>query len=415
LGRADIPGPFRPLFEPYEYKAVYGGRGSGKSHSFATALLIQGRLAPLRILCAREIQLSIKDSVKQLLDDKIEALGLTGFYDSLQNEIRGKNGTQFIFSGLGKMTVEQIKSMEGIDRAWIEEAQTISDRSLEVLVPTIRKANSELWFSWNPRHASDPVDALFRGEIVPDTAFIRRVNYDENPFFPEGLDAKREFDKRHKPDRYGHIWLGDYEPTAIGAIWDRLTIHQGRRTDPPELERILVAVDPAVSSESGADEHGIVVVAEGGDGRGYVLDDVSMKGSPKQWADRAIAAFDRYEADAVVIEINQGGDMVRHTLESVRPGLSIVEVRATRGKHVRAEPISALYSLGKISHVGAFPKLEDQMCQMTAAGYEGEGSPDRVDALVWGFTELFPNLTSKPSAEPEERSRPARSGGWMGA
>ncbi len=109
----------------------------------------------------------------------------------------------------------------------------------------------------------------------------------------------------------------------------------------------------------------------------------------------AVAAYDRYEADAIVIEINQGGDMVRHTFETVRPGLPIIAVRATRGKHVRAEPIAALYTMGRVSHVGVFPKLEDQMCLMTAGGFEGDGSPDRVDALVWGFTELFPSLTTK--------------------
>ncbi len=163
----------------------------------------------------------------------------------------------------------------------------------------------------------------------------------------------------------------------------------------PELERIVVAVDPAVSSEEGSNEHGIIVAGLGSDGRGYVLADVTTRGGPHQWAARAVAVYDRYEADAIVVEINQGGAMVRHTLQTVRPNLSIIEVRATRGKHVRAEPIAALYTMGRISHAGVFPELEDQMCLMTAGGFEGDGSPDRVDALVWGFTELFPSLTTK--------------------
>ncbi len=161
--KLSLPAQFRDLFKPARYKAFYGGRGSAKSHSFATALLIQAGKEPLRVLCGREVQLSIKDSVKQLLDDKISALGMEGFYESTQHEIRGRNGSLFIFAGLGKMTTDQIKSMEGIDRAWIEEAQTVSASSLEILIPTIRKAGSELWFSWNPRHASDPVDQRFRG------------------------------------------------------------------------------------------------------------------------------------------------------------------------------------------------------------------------------------------------------------
>ncbi len=175
------------------------------------------------------------------------------------------------------------------------------------MIPTIRKAGSELWFSWNPRHASDPVDQRFRGEVVPERAVIRRVNYADNPFFPGVLEEERAFDKRHNLGRYAHIWLGEYEPAAIGAIWDRLTLHQGRVAVTPELERIVVAVDPAVSSEEGSNEHGIIVAGLGSDGRGYVLADVTTRGGPHQWAARAVAVYDRYEADAIVVEINQGG------------------------------------------------------------------------------------------------------------
>jgi hypothetical protein len=419
----DLPGAFRDLFTHARYKGFYGGRGSAKSHSFATALLIIGGKASLRILCAREVQNSIKDSVKQLLDDKIAAMDLAGFYRSTQAEIRGANGTSFIFSGLGALTAEQIKSMEGVDIVWVEEAQTISRHSLEILIPTIRKPGSELWFSWNPRHASDPIDARFRGLNPPANAIIRKVNYDENPFFPVELAAEMEYDRVNNRDRFAHIWLGEYEPTAIGAIWDRQTLQQNRRAEAPDLDRILVSVDHAVSAQVGANEHGIIVGGLGVDRRGYVLDDLTCTGPPHKWATRAIAAYDKWQADAVVIERNQGGDLVRNTLESVRPTLPIVEVVASRGKHVRAEPVSAQYSLGNVSHVGTFAALEDQMCKMTAAGFEGEGSPDRVDALVWLFTELFPEMTThrRPrdrralmtEGMPRERG-PGIEQGWMG-
>lgn len=410
--KIELPEAFGELFKPHRYKAVYGGRGSAKSHSFAAALLIQGGQKPLRILCAREIQVSIKDSVKQLLDDKIKAMGLGGFYDSILNEIRGKNGTNIIFAGLGKMTSDQIKSMEGIDRVWVEESQTISSNSLEILIPTIRKPDSELWFSWNPRHASDPVDQRFRGPVVPENSFIARANYTENPWFPRELEAERQFDYKNSPDRYSHVWLGEYMPTAVGAIWDQINLHQNRRAEAPDLERVLVSIDPAISSEENSNEHGIIVGALGADGRGYVLEDATTKGSPRQWAERAIAVYDRFEADAIVVEINQGGDLVKNTIDTIRPGIRIIEVRATKGKHVRAEPISALYSLGRISHVGAFPELENQMTQMTAAGFEGKGSPDRVDALVWLFTELFPQINRPKKIE--VHIEPLTSGnGWM--
>ena len=409
-----IPEAFESLFVPSRYKAYYGGRGSAKSHSFAVAAQVRAAEAPLRILCAREVQKSIKDSVKQLLDDKIKAHDLQHLFTSMRDEIRGVNGSKFLFVGLQDMSIDQIKSFEGIDIVWVEEAQTISARSLEVLIPTIRKPCSELWFSWNPRHASDPVDSLFRGPNVPANSIISRVNYDDNPFFPKELDAERQFDRTAKAQRYGHIWLGDYEPIAIGAIWNRLSLHEGRRQDAPQLGRVLVAVDPAVSAKPGSDEHGIIVGGLGEDQRGYILDDLSTRGVPSKWAERAIAGFDRYDADAIVIEVNQGGDMVRHTLESVRPGLPIIEVRASRGKHVRAEPIAALYALGRVSHVGTFPELEDQMCKMTAAGYEGEGSPDRCDAMVWLLSELFPDLTRKPVQVRRRTGTDNRNNGsWM--
>jgi hypothetical protein len=311
-------------------------------------------------------------------------------------------------------TAESIKSLEGFRIAWWEEAQTASARSLELLRPTIRAPGSELWFSWNPRNASDPIDVLLRGAEPPPGAIVVRANYSDNPWFPPELEDERAYDARTKPERYGHIWLGHYEPVAIGAIWHRLMLHRNRRDVAPDLERIVVAVDPAVSNDAGSDEHGVIVCGAGTDGRGYVLDDMSLRGGPRQWAERAIAAMDRYEADAIVVERNQGGDMVKHTLESVRPYVNVIEVVATRGKHVRAEPIAALYSMDRVSHVGTFAKLEDQMCQMTAAGFEGQGSPDRCDALVWGLTELFPNITAARGKEKSGGENYRGEGSWLG-
>lgn len=398
--------------KPSRYKAIYGGRGSGKSHFFAEALVGNAYGARgLRAVCVREVQKTLKESAKRLIEDKIAALGVGQYFDIKQDEIRTPGGGVIIFQGMQDHTAESIKSLEGFHIAWTEEAQTLSARSLEMLRPTIRAPRSELWFSWNPRNAKDPVDAFFRGEKAPENAIIAKINYDQNTHFPAELEAERAYDELHKRDRYGHIWLGEYEPTALGAIWDRVTIHQGRVEKAPPLSRIVVAVDPAISSETHSDEHGIVAAGIGEDKRGYVLEDATTRGTPKQWAERAIAIYDRFDADAIVIERNQGGDMCRHTLESVRRGVRIVEVVATRGKHVRAEPISALYALGRVSHVGTFPQLEDQMCLMTAGGYEGDGSPDRVDALVWAMTELFPQMTTQRS-EPV-RVAPLGAGGWM--
>ncbi len=394
------PRVFAPLLGAARYKGVYGGRGSGKSHFFAELAVERTVMNPgQRIVCVREVQKSLKDSVKRLIEDKIRTLDVGAHFGFYHDHIVTPGKGVMLFQGLRDHTAESIKSLEGFHVAWVEEAQTLSEMSLEFLRPTVRAEGSELWFSWNPRHADDPVDVLLRSPQTPPGAVVLKANYDDNPFFPAELETERAFDLKHRPDRYAHIWLGEYEPAAQGAIWNHQTIVQGRRPQAPELARILVAVDPAVTNTAGSDEHGIVVGGVGADRRGYVLDDTSTHGGPQAWAERAVATYDRYDADAIVIEVNQGGDMVRHTLQSVRPGIRIIEVRATRGKHVRAEPIAALYSLGRISHVGTFGELESQMCKMTSAGFEGSGSPDRVDALVWLFTELFPRMTRKAAPQ----------------
>ncbi len=213
-----LPKAFKELFEPSRYKAYFGGRGSAKSHSFAQALVVMGAQKEMRILCCREIQRSIKDSVKRLVDDKIKACGLEHFYTSTDTEIRGKNGTIILFAGL-KTNPEAIKSMEGIDIAWVEEANKVTRRSLDLLIPTIRKENSELWFSWNPDSEFDPVDLMFRGKVPPPESIIKRVNVSDNPWFPDVLKLELEHDKKTDHDKYAHIWLGEYRKIHEGAYY----------------------------------------------------------------------------------------------------------------------------------------------------------------------------------------------------
>jgi phage terminase large subunit-like protein len=390
---------FVPLLAPRRYKGAYGGRGSGKSQHFAGALVEECLAVPgTRAVCVREYQKSLKESAKRLIEDKIQQHGLGGHFEIQNDQIRTPGGGVIIFNGLQDHTAESIKSLEGFRIAWAEEAQSLTERSLELLRPTIRLPNSELWFSWNPKSRDNPVDKLFRSPAAamdPDIVSVR-ANYTDNPWFPAVLEAERQRDRLINPQRYGHTWLGEYEPMAVGAIWSRAVIDEHRRdTLPDKLTRVVVAVDPAVSSGPGADEHGIIVAAIDPEGRGYIIDDLSCRGGPEVWSKRAVAAYDKWEADCIVVERNQGGDMVKHTIRTVRAALPVVEVVATRGKHLRAEPIAALYTLGKISHIGAYPELEGQMCQMTLAGYEGEGSPDRVDAAVYALTELFPKLTPR--------------------
>jgi phage terminase large subunit len=217
---AKFPRKLQFLFKPARYKVAHGGRGSGKSWGFARALLLQAASKKLRVLCAREVQKSIKDSVHKLLKDQIEALGLGGFFQVLETEIRGKNGSEFFFSGLSNQTVESIKSFEGVDRCWVEEGQAVSKNSWDILIPTIRKEDSEIWITLNPELDSDETYVRFIANIPPDS-IVRQVNYTDNPWFPKVLEAERLHCWETDRESYYNIWEGKCRRTVSGAIYAR--------------------------------------------------------------------------------------------------------------------------------------------------------------------------------------------------
>ena len=206
------------LFDKSRYKVAYGGRGSGKSWAFARALLIQGSIEPLRILCVREVQKSIKDSVHRLLSDQIVELGLGDCYQVLETEIRGKNGTSIFFSGLSTQTIESIKSFEGVDRCFCEESQSISKRSWDILIPTIRKDGSEIWIGFNPELDSDETYVRFVLSPPPN-ALVAMVNYMDNPWFPEVLEQERLHCQLTNKEDYDQIWEGKCRSAVSGAIY----------------------------------------------------------------------------------------------------------------------------------------------------------------------------------------------------
>jgi phage terminase large subunit len=213
---------FEPLLVPSRYKGAWGGRGSGKSHIFAEMLIEDALMNPgLRSVCIREVQKSLKESAKRLIEDKLKTFGLgekQGFR-VLVDRIETPGGGVIIFQGMQDHTAESIKSLEGYSRAWIEEAQTLSARSLGLLRPTLRAENSELWFSWNPTRKSDPVDQMLRGPEKPSDAIVIRANWDSNPWFPSVLEQERLDCLRSQPDQYPHIWEGDYATVLTGAYY----------------------------------------------------------------------------------------------------------------------------------------------------------------------------------------------------
>lgn len=213
-----FPEKLQFLFEPHRYKIAYGGRDAAKSWSFARALLLQGAEQPLPTGCFREIQKSIKDSVHQLLSNQIEELGLTGFYDILRDEIRGENGTFFRFAGLSAQTRDSIKSFEGLKRAWVEEAHSVSKRSWDILIPTIRAPESQIWASFNPDLDTDDTYVRFVVNKPPD-AVVVKINYNDNPWKSSVLDAEREHMRATSPEDFAHIYEGECRAAVDGAIY----------------------------------------------------------------------------------------------------------------------------------------------------------------------------------------------------
>lgn len=228
--KVEIPRKLQFLFKPSRYKVAHGGRGSAKSWSFARAIIIRCVQSKTRVLCAREIQKSIKQSVHTLLKDQIEMMGLSSKFEVLETEIRCVNGSEISFAGLQNHTIDSIKSFEGCDIVWIEEAQSVSKKSWDILIPTIRKENSEIWVSFNPELDTDETYQRFVVNTPPG-AIVEQVNYSDNPWFSETLEQERLHCKLTAPDDYETIWEGKCRSAVIGAIYAReieTAIREGR-------------------------------------------------------------------------------------------------------------------------------------------------------------------------------------------
>lgn len=228
----DIPtaAVFEPLLKPARFKGLWGGRGSAKSWFFSgqtVEALLEGR----NVLCIREVQNSIADSVKRLIEARIEEFGLSAYFDITDKEIRCPlSGAVAIFRGMQNHTAASVKSLEGFDVAWWEEAQTATQHSLDLLIPTIRKPGSELWFSWNPDSETDPIDVFLRTN-PPDNAIVIKANWDDNPWFPDELRGDMERDRDRDPAKWQHVWNGAYKTLSEARIFknfriDEMQVHE---------------------------------------------------------------------------------------------------------------------------------------------------------------------------------------------
>jgi phage terminase large subunit len=224
--RIKVPEAFWPLEGAHRYIGAHGGRGSGKSHYFGERWLRENVAEKLDCVCLRETLKSLQFSVKKLLEAKISGFNAGAYFEIQDKRILSVHGGVTIFEGMQNHTADSIKSLEGFDRAWFEEAQSASDRSLTLLRPTIRKPGSQLWFGWNPSQPTDPIDALLRGKELPPGAAVVEVNYMDNPLLPQELRDEMEYDRRRDPDKYAHVWLGKYQQSSEARVFKNWRVEE---------------------------------------------------------------------------------------------------------------------------------------------------------------------------------------------
>ncbi len=253
---------FAPLLGAARYKGAEGGRGSGKSRFFAGLLVEENIAERMDSVCLREVQKSLQFSVKKELEITIADWNAGGYFEIQDKRILTKQGGVIIFEGLQNHTSDSIKSLAGFKRAWVEEAQSLSQNSLNILRPTIRAPGSEMWFSWNPKNATDPVDAFFKGEDPPPDSVIVRANYMDNPWLPAELRKDMEWDRKNRPDDFAHIWLGDYETLSEARVFRNWAVEEFERP-PGTIHRLGAdwgySIDPSVEIRCSIDGNRLYV------------------------------------------------------------------------------------------------------------------------------------------------------------
>lgn len=402
--RIQLPHKLEGLLAPKRFKSIHGGRGSGKSHSVAQVLLARGMVKPERYLCAREVQKSLKESVHQLLCDYINKLGLEKFYTPLRDSIQGRNGTRFMFAGLQDHTADSIKSFEGVDVAWVEEAQSVSKRSLEILTPTIRNEGSEVWFTWNPTLEEDEI---YQRSIVqqPDPAdwWVQEINWRDNPWFPEVLKAEKLQLELMDHDTYMHVWEGKCRSLA-GLMFKR---HWFRFYDQlPQHLNLYIASDYAVTPDDGDfTEHGVFGMDK--DGNLYVVDWWSGQADPAVWIDAWLGLVRQYRPDRA---FEEKGVILRAVDSAISKRMRETGVYVIReglpsasNKAARALGFAARASAGAVYLPKDKPwatRLLNQLCSFHGQGDQVDDMVDVCSLAARGLDSMW-NAVEPPKPAPE--------------
>jgi phage terminase large subunit-like protein len=390
---------YKPLFldtPKTRYYLITGGRGSGKSWTLSMFLLNLTYEEGHVILFTRWTLTSAFISIIPEFIDKIELMNKEADFEITQSEIINKvTGSKILFKGIktsqGTATAN-LKSIAGVTTFVLDESEEQQDEeTFDRIDLSIRAKNkpNRVILVMNPSYKSHWIYNRFVKKQSDNCTYIHTTYLDNLRNLSQSFIDQAERVKNENLHRYEHLFLGKWLDDAEGLLWSRPLLEKVKIVAKPILDRIVVAIDPAASANLNSDETGIIVLGKDSYGKGYVLEDLSGKYSPNEWAKVASQAFSNWDADCIVAEKNQGGDMVESVLRSQNATARIKLVTATKGKYVRAEPVYSLYEQSKIFHVGSFPILEKQM--VTFDPDKGK-SPDRVDALVWGFTELM--LTS---------------------
>ncbi|MDD5699281.1 MAG: phage terminase large subunit [Victivallaceae bacterium] len=398
---ADQEAAIRLLSGPAKYVLLFGGSRSGKTFVLVYALLIRALKAPgSRHAILRFRANAVRQAIRNDTFLKVMRLGFPGLKWREQRTdglVRLPNGSEIWFGGLD--SAERVDKILGREFATIyfNECSEISYAAITTALTRLAQKTTLLnkaYFDCNPPGKNHWSYQLFVEKIDPEnkTALAFPDHYASMLMNPGGNrdnlppgyieETLSGLSRRQRRRFLEGCWLDETE----GALWKPGMIDAYRVTVAPPLTRVVIGVDPAVSSRPGSDETGIIAAGRSGDDHYFVLSDVSWRGSPLEWAQAVAAEYHRRQADRVIAEINNGGDLIVANLRRVAPAIACKTVHAARGKIVRAEPIAALYEQGRVHHVGAFTELEEQMCSYVPGN--GASSPDRMDALVWALTEL---------------------------
>ena len=400
---------FEPLLKPSRYKGVFGGRGSGKSHAYADLWLDENVRQKLDFVCLRETLKSLEFSVKKLLESKIDKYNAGDYFEVQDRRILSKLGGVTIFEGMQNHTADSIKSLEGFDRAWFEEAQNASDKSLTLLRPTLRKPGSELWFSWNPNKETDPIDALLRGPVPPKDMILIEANYMDNPWFSQELRDEMEFDRSRDFEKYEHVWLGKYWTNAESRIFKNWVVEEFERPE-GTIYRLGAdwgfSIDPSTLIRCSVDGNRLYV-----DYEAYMIgceivnlpDLFDRVPESRKWFIRADSA--RPETISY---------MQKNGYPKLQP--------AQKGKGSVEEGISFLQSFDIVVH----PRCQHLIDELSSYSYKRDKLTDEVlpiiedknnhviDALRYACEGIRKAKTVKRVVEPQKK-RFTGSGGWMGA